>query len=178
MAIRAIHLLGSPVLRERARDVASIDAEVRGLVEDLFETMRADKGIGLAANQVGETIRVAVVDVGDDDPIVLLNPEIIEREGTTRAEEGCLSVPEIFADVDRAARIVVETTNLDGERQRIEATELKSRAIQHEIDHLDGILFLDRLSPLKRRMLTKKWQKLRKGQSGYLKDVSAASAER
>ena len=179
MAIRAIHLLGSPVLRERAREVASIDGEVRRLVEDLFETMRADKGIGLAANQVGETIRVAVVDVGDDDPIVLLNPEIIEREGTTRAEEGCLSIPEIFADVDRADRIVVETTNLDdGERRRIEANDLKSRAIQHEIDHLDGILFLDRLSPLKRRMLTKKWQKLRKGQSGYLKDVSAASAER
>ena len=87
-------------------------------------------------------------------------------------EEGCLSIPDIFGDVDRAARIVIETTSLDNTRLRIEATELKSRALQHEIDHLDGILFLDHLSPLKRQMLMKKWRKSRKGQSGYLKEVS------
>jgi peptide deformylase len=156
--------------------VDAVDAGVRSLVEDLFDTMCADKGIGLAANQVGATQRVAVVDVGDDDPLVLINPVIVEREGTARAEEGCLSIPDIFADLDRAARIIVETTNLEGIRHRVEATELKSRAIQHEIDHLDGVLFLDRLSPLKRRMLLKKWQKLRKGQTGYLKEVDSAGA--
>ncbi len=176
MAIRPIHLLGSPVLRERAREVEAIDEEIRALVGDLFETMRADKGIGLAANQVGETRRVAVVDIGDEEPVTLINPEILERRGTARGEEGCLSIPDIFADVDRAAWILVETTALDGSRVRLEATELKSRAIQHEIDHLDGILFLDHLSPLKRRMLLKKWQKLRKGQTGYLKEVSATEA--
>ncbi len=176
MATRPIHLLGSPALRERAEEVDAVDAGVRSLVEDLFDTMCADKGIGLAANQVGATQRVAVVDVGDDDPLVLINPVIVEREGTARAEEGCLSIPDIFADLDRAARIIVETTNLEGIRHRVEATELKSRAIQHEIDHLDGVLFLDRLSPLKRRMLLKKWQKLRKGQTGYLKEVDSAGA--
>jgi peptide deformylase len=177
VATRPIHLLGSPILRQRTRQVRAVDDAVRRLVEDLFDTMRADKGIGLAANQVGETLRVAVVDVGEgEEPVVLINPEIVEREGTQRAEEGCLSIPEIFADVDRAARIVVETTDLGGARRRVAAADLKSRAIQHEIDHLDGILFLDRLSPLKRRMLMKKWQKLRKGQTGFLKEVASAGA--
>lgn len=174
MAIRSIHMLGSPVLREQAIAVDEIDGQIRRLVEDLFDTMRADKGIGLAANQLGERQRVAVVDVGDDDPVILINPTLIEREGTVRGEEGCLSIPDLFADVDRSARIVVETTGLDGTRHRIEANELKSRAIQHEIDHLDGILFLDHLGPLKRRMLLKKWLKQRKGQTGYLKEVTAA----
>lgn len=178
MALRPIHLLGSPVLREQARDVDNIDEDIRTLVMDLFDTMRADKGIGLAANQLGESHRVAVVDIGDDDPVVLINPVIVARHGSTRAEEGCLSIPEIFADVDRAEHIIVETTDLDGSRRRIEVSDLKSRAIQHEIDHLDGVLFLDHLSPLKRRMLLKKWQKMRKGQTGYLKEVSPASARR
>ncbi len=176
MATRSIHLLGSPLLREQTREVEQVDDRLRQLVEDLFDTMRADKGIGLAANQVGERQRVAVVEVGDDDPVVLINPVVVEREGTIRGEEGCLSIPDIFADVDRAARVVIETTGLDGTRYRIEASELKSRAIQHEIDHLDGILFLDHLSPLKRRMLLKKWQKLRKGQTGHLKEVTPAGA--
>lgn len=177
MATRSIHLLGSPLLRERAGEVEQIDDSLGQLVEDLFDTMRADKGIGLAANQVGERQRVAVVDVGDgEDSVILINPVVVEREGTIRGEEGCLSIPDIFADVDRAARVVVETTSLDGTRHRIEASELKSRAIQHEIDHLDGILFIDHLSPLKRRMLLKKWQKLRKGQTGHLKEVTPAGA--
>ncbi len=176
MSVRPIHLLGSPVLRERTVEVARVDDELRRLVEDLFDTMRADKGVGLAANQIGETHRVAVVDVDDGEPVILINPVIVEREGTMRGEEGCLSIPEIFAEVDRAERIVVEVTDLDGKRRAVEATELKSRAIQHEIDHLEGILFLDRLSPLKRRMLLKKWQKSRKGQTGYLKEVVAGGA--
>lgn len=175
MSLLPIHLLGSPVLRQRAVEVDAVDDEVRELVRDLFDTMHADSGIGLAANQIGIARRVAVVQTEDDDPVVLIDPVILERGGKVRGEEGCLSIPDIFADVDRAQRVVVETTTLDGERTRVEATDLVARVIQHEIDHLDGVLFLDRLSPLKRRMLLQKWRRLRKGQDGYLKPVTTSS---
>lgn len=175
MAIRPIHLLGSPVLRQSSDLVERVDRDVRALVKDLLETMEADSGVGLAANQIGIAKRVAVVKAEDRDPVILIDPEIVEREGKVKGEEGCLSIPDIFADVERAARIVVEITTLDNQRVRVEATELESRAIQHEVDHLDGILFLDRLSPLKRRMLLKKWRKLREGQTGHLKEVTAGS---
>ena len=173
MSVRSIHLLGSPVLREPATLISEVDDEIIQLVKDLFDTMKADNGIGLAANQIGIARRVAVVQTEDDEQLVLINPEIIEHEGRDRAEEGCLSIPEVFGDVDRAERVVVETTSLGNERIRIEAADLAARAIQHEIDHLDGILFIDHLSPLKRRMLLKKWKKLRKGETGYIKDVTA-----
>lgn len=173
MTVRPIHLLGSPVLREQASLVGEVDDDVIMLVKDLFDTMKADNGIGLAANQVGIKRRVAVVQVGDDDQLVLIDPEIVEHEGSERGEEGCLSIPEIFGDVDRAQRVVVETTSLGNERIRIEAHELTARVIQHEIDHLDGILFIDHLSPLKRRMLLKKWKKMRKGETGHIKEVPA-----
>ncbi len=176
MALRAIHLLGSPVLRQCSDKVESVDDEVRTLVQDLFETMHTAEGVGLAANQVGLARRIAVVQVGDHPELVLINPEILETEGKEKGEEGCLSIPEIFADIDRAQRIVVETTNLDGERERHELTDLFARAVQHEIDHLDGVLFLDHLSPLKRRMLQKKWKKSRKGQTGHIKVVTPAKA--
>ena len=171
MPVLPIHLLGSSVLRERSQPVGAVDDEVRQFVRDLFETMEADSGIGLAANQVGVARRVAVVQTNDDDAVVLIDPEIVEREGSSRGEEGCLSIPDIFADVDRAARIVVETTTLDNERVRISADDLRARAIQHEIDHLDGILFLDRLSPLKRRLLLRKWKKSKWASMGPTKDV-------
>ncbi len=172
MTPRPIHLLGSPVLRERAVEIEKVDDEVRQLVRDLFDTMHADNGIGLAANQVGIARRVAVVQTEDEDAVVLIDPVIVEREGQVKGEEGCLSIPDIFGDVERSARIVIETTTVDNERVRVEATDLRSRAIQHEIDHLEGVLFLDHLSPLKRRMLMKKWKKLRKGQSGHIKEVA------
>ncbi|MDH3571143.1 MAG: peptide deformylase [Gemmatimonadota bacterium] len=175
MSLLPIHLLGSPVLRERATEIGDVDDEVRDLVRDLFDTMHADSGIGLAANQVGTARRVAVVHPDEESPVVLIDPVILERDGKTRGEEGCLSIPDIFADVDRSQRVVVETTTLDGERMQFEATDLLARAIQHEIDHLDGILFLDHLSPLKRRMLQQKWRRLRKGQEGYLKHISTPS---
>ncbi|MCH7684839.1 MAG: peptide deformylase [Gemmatimonadetes bacterium] len=172
--MRPIHLLGSPVLRQHSDEVTCVDDEVRKLVRDLFDTMYTAEGIGLAANQVGLTIRVAVVHAGDDPAVVLINPVIIEREGNEKDEEGCLSLPDLFGDVDRALRVVVETTNLDGARERHELTALSARAVQHEIDHLDGKLFIDHLSPLKRLMLLKKWKKLRKGQKGYIEEVSPA----
>ncbi len=176
MALRSIHLLGSPVLRQHSDEVESVDDDVRALVRDLLDTMYAAEGIGLAANQVGLTRRVAVVQVEDHPQLVLINPEILESEGKEKDEEGCLSIPDIFGDIDRAQRIVVETTNLDGERERHELTDLFARAVQHEIDHLNGILFIDHLSPLKRHMLQKKWKKSRKGQTGYIKEVTPVKA--
>ena len=176
MSVRPIHLLGSATLRERAVEVGVVDDTVRHLVDDLFETMVAYKGVGLAANQVGIARRIAVVDTGDQHPIVLIDPLIIEREGADLEEEGCLSIPDIYGDVERATRVVVETTNRDGERLRVEAAELKARAVLHEIDHLEGILFLDRVSPLKRWMLLKKWQKQRKGKTGHLREAEPATA--
>lgn len=179
MTVRMLHLLGSPVLRQKAAPVARVDDDVRRLVDDLFETMRAARGVGLAANQIGVARRVAVVDIGDDDPppLVLINPVIVERgEESEIAEEGCLSIPDIFGDVKRQARVVVEALDRDGKPVRAVAEGYKARAIQHEIDHLDGIMFLDHLSAVKRGLLLAKWKKARKGQSGYLKEVTPEPA--
>jgi len=179
VTVRPLHLLGSPVLRQRAQPVAPADADIRELVDDLFETMRAAKGIGLAANQVGVAQRVAVVDVGEDGelPLVLINPRIVEvgaeRE---RAEEGCLSIPDLYAEVDRAYSVVLEAIDRDARPYRVTVAGLKARAVQHEIDHLDGILFLDRLSAVKRGLLMAKWKKLRKGTTGHLKEVTPEPA--
>ena len=179
MTIRRLHLLGSAVLRQRAAPVDRVDDEVRQLVDDLFETMRAAQGVGLAANQVGAPRRVAVVDVGEQDPgaLVLINPVIVER-GAERetAEEGCLSIPDIFADVERPLSVVVQALDRDGAPYRVAATGYRARAIQHEIDHLDGILFLDHVTAVKRELLLAKWKKSRRGQKGYLKEVTPQPA--
>lgn len=177
MTIRPVHLLGSPVLRERAKEIAAVDDEVRRLVEELRETMHLYKGVGLAANQVGIARRVAVVETEENDLVVLINPMIVESDGEIIEEEGCLSIPDVYGDVRRAARIVVETTGLDGRRVQVSATDLKARAIQHEIDHLDGILFLDRLSLFRRQLLLRKWKNLRKGETSLLREVPATAAE-
>jgi peptide deformylase len=139
--------------------------------------MHAYKGVGLAANQVGLARRVAVVEAAEGDRLVLIDPVIVERVGTEIAEEGCLSIPEIYADVERATQVVVETTAFDGTRTRVAAEGLKARAIQHEVDHLDGLLFLDRVSMLKRRLLLRKWERQRKGERGHLREVVPATAK-
>lgn len=175
MSLRPIHVLGSPVLREPAAKVAEVDDEVRALLTDLWETMRVADGVGLAANQIGVARRVAVVSVHGVD-YALVNPVLIEHEGRAREEEGCLSLPELFADVTRPARVVIEAADEHGVVRRIEGTELLGRALQHEIDHLDGILFLDRVGPLKRRRLLAEWQKSREGKTGYLREVTAEGA--
>jgi peptide deformylase len=175
MSLLPLHLLGSPVLRQHSAEVTGIDPEVRRLVEDMFETMDAAKGVGLAANQVGVARRIAVVDA-DEDRFVMINPRIVEAEGRSIAEEGCLSIPEIYADVARPDRVVVEALDLEGNPYRKEAAGLKARAIQHEIDHLDGILFLDHLSLIKRQMLMAKWRREHKDDAGFTKEVSGASA--
>ena len=135
--------------------------ELRRLTDDMFETMYAAKGIGLAAPQVGRSDRLAVIDI-EDNPIVVVNPEIILSEGSARGEEGCLSIPEVFGDVDRATRITVRALNREGEPFQLEATDLLARCLQHEIDHLHGKLFIDYLSFLKRRSALAKWESLEK----------------
>ena len=175
MSLLQLHLLGSPVLRQHSEIVPSVDEDVRRLIADMFETMDAAKGIGLAANQVGVARRVAVVDV-DDDRFVMVNPRIVETEGRASAEEGCLSIPEIYADVTRPDRVVLEALDAEGRPYRKEATGLKARAIQHEIDHLDGILFIDHLSLVRRQMLLAKWRREHKDDAGFTKEVTGASA--
>ena len=179
MSLRKLHVLGSPILRQRAEPVPRVDDAVRRLIDDLFETMYAAKGVGLAANQVGIAQRVAVVDTGGEapDPLVLVNPTIVQRgEETETAEEGCLSIPEVFGDVERPVAIVVEATDRTGTPFRLEASGYRARAIQHEIDHLDGVLFIDHLSAVKRGLLLSKWKRLRKGETGYIKEVTPEPA--
>ena len=164
MAELTIRLLGDPVLRQKAEPVDEIDDDLRRLMDDMMDTMYAADGVGLAAPQVGVSRRVIVVDIREQDtpPFALVNPEIVERsEEVARDEEGCLSIPGLKDIVERPARVVVEGLDRDGNPRRIEAEGLLARVLQHEVDHLDGILFIDRLSPLKRQLLLKKWQKVK-----------------
>ncbi len=162
MSVRAVRYLGDPALREMCREVEAIDDDVHALVDDLLETMYAADGIGLAGPQIGVPLRVFVYDIRDDEiePGVLVNPRIVEATGTQREVEGCLSIPGLDEVVERSERVVVEGLDRDGEPVRVEAEGLLSRCLQHETDHLDGVLFIDRVSPLKRRMLLKKWSKM------------------
>lgn len=165
MALREIELLGSDVLRTPGEEVAEIDDEVRALIDDMFETMRTAEGIGLAAPQVGVSRRVLVVDLHDEEtpPLALVNPRVVESSRQReRAEEGCLSVPGVVAVVERPSSVTVEALDRDGAPVRIEAEDLLARCLLHEVDHLDGVLFLDRVGALKRDMLVRKWRKLQK----------------
>jgi peptide deformylase len=147
-----------PRLRIRAEPVTKVDAEIRRLVEDLFETMYAAPGIGLAATQANVHKRVLVCDVSSDrtEPHCLINPEILSSEGATNSEEGCLSVPEFYDYIDRAAKIRVRALDRNGKPFELEAEGLLAVCIQHEMDHLEGKLFVDYLSELKRERLKKK----------------------
>ena len=161
MSVRQIRFLGDPVLREVAEPLDRVDEDVKALIDDLMDTMYEADGIGLAAPQVGVPIRVFVYDVREPEDArgALINPRIVETSGWQKEEEGCLSIPDLREIVQRAGRIVVEGMDADGEKVRIEAEGLLSRCLQHEIDHLDGVLFIDRVSPLKRKMLLNKWSK-------------------
>jgi len=155
-----------PILQTVAKPVTEFDDKLRQLVADMFESMYAAQGVGLAAPQIGIGKRLTVIDVSNNkDPkskIVLINPEITVREGQQIAEEGCLSLPEIREKVRRAERVVVRAQDERGEWQEYEGTELLSRAIQHEIDHLDGILFIFRISALKRDLALRRIRKLQR----------------
>ena len=175
MSLLTLHLLGSPVLRQRSAEIESFDDELRAFIDDMFETMRAAKGVGLAANQVGAARRVAVVDA-DGQRFAMVNPRIVRAEGRATAEEGCLSIPEVYGDVTRPASVTLEAQDAEGKPFRLEASGLVARAIQHEIDHLDGILFLDHLGALRRAMLLKKFRKENAGKP-FLKEVQDVEPE-
>ena len=142
MALLHIETAGAPVLKEKCRPVEHVDGKLRKLLDDMLETMYKANGIGLAAPQVGEPIRMVVIDIGEG-PLELINPVITARFGSEVDSEGCLSVPDIFGDVERAAKITVEYTNRFNKKRKLHAEKLLARCIQHEIDHLDGILFID-----------------------------------
>ncbi len=144
MAILDVKKAGDPVLKEICQPVERVDKKIRQLLDDMAETMYAKDGVGLAAPQVGESLRVVVMDCQDDHGLLeLVNPVITHREGSAIDTEGCLSVPDIYGEVERAERVKVEFLNRRGKKQRLSATGLLARCIQHELDHLDGQLFID-----------------------------------
>jgi len=157
MAVLEIITIGHPTLATRARPVENINQEIVELARNMVETMHQAPGIGLAAPQVNVSLRLITVDlsVGEnkDELIVMVNPEIVEAEGEQTGEEGCLSVPGVYEKVLRPSRLLLKGYDLDGQEIRLEATDLMARVFCHEIDHLEGKLFVDRLSPLKRRLV-------------------------
>lgn len=176
-----IRKYGDPALRIKGKPVAEVDGRIRELADNMLETMRAANGIGLAAQQVGEALQLTVVDVSavedrpstmawngrevnpnDHMPLIILNPRIETGPEKEIASEGCLSFPEISADIERAGWAKVEAQTLDGERVEIEATGLLARALQHEIDHLNGILFIDRMNSAAKASLSSKLKRLQK----------------
>ena len=184
MAVLPIYTYNQPVLRKKARPVKAVDQHLARFVEDMFETMHKANGIGLAATQVGSVQRVIVVDVSDivkekeekgeleeddfppeaRDPIVMINPEVVQEEGELSMEEGCLSIPDIREEVERAEAIRVKYKDLEMKDREFLADGLLGRVILHEIDHLNGVLFIDHLSKVKQKLLRGRLNKIRKGE--------------
>ncbi len=163
MAVLEIKKFPADVLKQKALPVEQIDKDIQKLIDNMIDTMYDAPGIGLAAPQVGVSKRVIVIDINsleeDSEPVVLINPEITDTDGLIESEEGCLSVPECVAKVKRAEKVVVKGLDRDGKDVRIEADGLFARALQHEIDHLNGVIILDRISQLKRELYRKKISK-------------------
>lgn len=165
MPLREVLQFPDPRLKQKSAPVGEISDEIRALARDMIEVMYDEPGIGLAAPQVGEAVRLVVMDTrwneegGEKDPRVMVNPEIVLREGTLTWTEGCLSVPDFQAEVERSARVVVRYTDLDGQPHEEDVSELRAVCFQHEIDHLDGVLFIDRISRLKRSLYVQKRKK-------------------
>jgi peptide deformylase len=171
VSILDIRVLGDPVLRKPTKPVTEVTDELRRLIADMFETMYAAEGIGLAAPQVGRSERVAVVDVAGKK-FALINPEIVSRNGASeKAEEGCLSIPDIYGDVERPPEVTIRALDENGNQYEASGNDLLGRCFQHEIDHLDGKLFIDYLSPLKRRAALAKWEKEKEGYPGNIRKV-------
>jgi peptide deformylase len=163
MAIREIRIIGDPILVKKAAPINRVDAGIVRLAQDMVETLHAAPGVGLAAPQVGVSKRLIVVDlsIGEnkDDLIVLANPEVVGKEGEVVCEEGCLSVPDIREKVSRPYRVVVRGLDLEDRPVEVQGEDLLARALCHEIDHLDGILFVEKLSPLKRKLVKSRIKK-------------------
>ena len=170
MAQLPLFIYDDPVLRRKAKPVRQVDDDLRKLAADMMETMHLDHGIGLAANQVGSLQRIIVVDVSGMEetpevpPLVMLNPEVLREEGSWIMEEGCLSIPDIREEVERPELIRVRFKDLDSREHEIEAAGILSRVILHEIDHLNGVLFIDRLGAMKRKLLRGRLNKIRRGE--------------
>ncbi len=163
--VREIVIWPDPILKKKASPVSQVDDSIRSLVNDMFETMYAADGVGLAAPQIGVLKQVIVLDTTprqpESKPVAMINPQIIAKEGTTRYSEGCLSVPGEAEEVDRAARVTAKFLDVSGREQTIEAEGLLAVAIQHETDHLQGTMFVDYLSPLKRELIRKRMKRLK-----------------
>ena len=163
MAIRRIVTYGNPVLRQRTQELSDLNGSLQQLIDDMAETMYAAPGVGLAANQVGSPHRLFVANPSDDrDPsklLVVINPELVESDGEMVGEEGCLSVPDFREEVRRARRVFLRGLDREGRPIGIEANDLLARIFQHEMDHLNGLFFVDRLSPAKRDILLRKLKK-------------------
>jgi peptide deformylase len=177
MALRTILEYPDPRLRTRAQPVIQFDAELRQLVDDMFETMYAAPGIGLAATQVDVHKRVIVIDVSKDrdQPLVFINPEILSRSGEEVSEEGCLSVPDNFAEVKRSSNVRVRARDRNGEVFERDYDDVLAVCIQHEMDHLEGKLFVDYLSDLKRERIRKKLEKERKERAARAREGGAGA---
>ena len=159
MSVLSVRRYGDPILRQKADAVAEVTPEIQRVIADMVETMYHHVGIGLAAPQVGIPIRLILVDDGSRGPRALINPTLVERRGSIRGEEGCLSIPGIFGEVERSEWVRVEARDAQGQPLAFEARGLQARVIQHEMDHLDGVLFIDRLPPVTRDRIKKKIQK-------------------
>lgn len=148
MAIRNLRYQGDEILKKKSREIENIDGKLQILIDDMIDTMHKYNGVGLAAVQVGVLKRLVVIDLYDDNgPIVMINPEIIKTKGEQEVDEGCLSFPNEFAKVIRPAEVVAEYTARDGKRMRVKAKELLAQAIAHEVDHLNGEVFIDKIIP-------------------------------
>jgi peptide deformylase len=167
MAELPIRIYGDPVLRTRAEEIARVDEGIKRLAGEMVQALKRVSGIGLAANQVGQPVRLFVVDRSlfraDDSPLVVINPQVVAFHGEQLQEEGCLSLPGTFADVARPMKIQVKGVDLAEKELVIEAEGLLSRVLSHEIDHLNGVLFIDHLSSIKRKLLSRKLKKLSAG---------------
>ncbi len=171
MSIRTVLEFPDRRLRTKAKEVTVFDQAIKKLVADMIETMYEAKGVGLAATQINEHQRVIVIDVSEEknEPLCLINPEIIEKEGVEESEEGCLSVPGFFENITRAEHVKIKAQDKEGKPFEMEAGELLSVCIQHEMDHLEGKLFVDYLSPLKRRRIKAKLDKIHKQEGKKIK---------
>ena len=164
MALLEIRKYPEKILKQKTIPIESIDSDIQQLIENMLDTMQAARGLGLAANQVGILKRLCVVDMSQETDknsiIVLINPVIIEKEGSIESPEGCLSIPGCSTGIKRSERVYVSGLNRDGNPINIEGTGLLARALQHEIDHLDGLLLFDRMSPIKREFFRRRYKKL------------------
>ncbi|MFC1899177.1 peptide deformylase [Chloroflexota bacterium] len=146
MSIRPIFFLPEPVLRQKAKKVPSVDDSIQRLIDDMLETLRHANGVGLAAPQIGVSLRVAVIQIpGDEDVICLINPKIVKRAGEREVTEGCLSIPGYSGEIKRSEAVTIKAWNRNGKEIRIKGTELLGQALEHELDHLNGVLYIDHL---------------------------------